>query len=156
MLALMNEDLSPLVIHQALGVAPARAYRAFVDEFAQWWPVLTHSLSRDPATRCRLQPVAGGVIEEISPDGSCHRWGEVLALDEGRKLRFSWHPGREASSAQWVEVRLETAGRGTLLVLTHGGWEALGEIAPILRREYRPGWEFVLSRALAVHLAPGG
>jgi hypothetical protein len=30
------------------------------------------------------------------------------------------------------------------VTLTHGGWEALGAIAPILRREYAAGWRGVL------------
>jgi hypothetical protein len=36
-----------------------------------------------------------------------------------------------------------SAGQGSRVILTHGGWEALGEIASVLRREYVPGWQHV-------------
>ncbi len=69
----------------------------------------------------------------------------------GRSLRFTWHPGREPESAQWVEVVFEPAGAGTRATLTHGGWEALGEIAPILRREYAAGWNEVFGKLFAAY-----
>jgi uncharacterized protein YndB with AHSA1/START domain len=88
-------------------------------------------------------------VGECGPDGCWHRWGTVEAVDSGRRLRFSWHPGREAESAQWVEVLFEATGPGSRVTLTHGGWEALGEIAPILRREYAVAWREVLTDSYA-------
>jgi hypothetical protein len=46
-------------------------------------------------------------------------------------------------------VEFAPAGAGARVTLTHGGWEALGEIAPILRREYDRGWRDVLDRSFA-------
>ena len=76
--------------------------------------------------------------------------GATTALP-GERLRFSWHPGREADSAQWVEVSFERMGRGSRVTLTHGGWETLGEIAPILRREYVPGWQQVFGELFGAY-----
>jgi len=68
----------------------------------------------------------------------------VEIVDPGRRIRFTWHPGREPDTAQWIEVDFAATGTGARVTLTHGGWEALDEIAPILRREYASGWREVL------------
>ena len=114
-----------------------------------WWPVATHSLSRTVSTQVRLHCEPGGAIEERGPDELWQRWGTVESYEPGRYLRFTWHPGREPESAQWVEVRFEPAASGCLVTLTHGGWDALGEIAPILRREYASGWQHVFGQRYA-------
>ena len=136
-------SIEPIVLSVELPMPAALAFEAFASRFAAWWPTVTHSLSRDPATTCRMSLTPGGAVEERAPDGSWHRWGTVEILEPGRRLRFSWHPGREAESAQWVDVRFEPAGKGSRVTLSHGGWDALGEIAPILRREYATGWKHV-------------
>ena len=86
----------------------------------------------------------GGTVAESAADGTRHVWGVVQTLEPGRRIRFSWHPGREPESAQWIEVAFAPAEFGSRITLIHGGWEALGEIAPILRREYVAGWQHVL------------
>ena len=139
----------PIVLSIELAVPPERAFELFAPQFATWWPVATHSLSRTIATACRMSPVAGGAIEEMSPDGCWHRWGTIESVEPGRRLRFTWHPGREPESAQWVEVTFEPVEAGSRVTLTHGGWEALGEIAPILRREYACGWQHVFGEIFA-------
>jgi uncharacterized protein YndB with AHSA1/START domain len=149
----MLRGTEPVVASVEVPVSPARAYEAFVAGFADWWPVATHSLSRDAAARCGLEAVPGGALEERAPAGVRHLWGRVESAEPGRLLRFSWHPGREPESAQWVEVAFEPAASGTRVTLTHGGWEALGEIAPILRREYAAGWPEVLAACYASHAA---
>jgi len=142
-------DIDPIVLSVDLPVAPARACAAFTAGFADWWPVATHSLSRQSLTRCSLDASPGGAIEEQAPDGLRHLWGTVQSFDPGRRLRFSWHPGREPESAQWVDVEFTPRGDGSRVTLTHGGWEALGEIAPILRREYATGWRNVFGTVYA-------
>jgi uncharacterized protein YndB with AHSA1/START domain len=138
--------IDPIVISVDVLSSPDRAFAAFVAAFADWWPVATHSLSRTATTRCLLDATPGGLLEERGPDGTRHLWGTVESVDPGRRLRFSWHPGREAASAQWIDVEFSAAATGTRVTLTHGGWEALGEIAPILRREYASGWRDVLEK----------
>jgi uncharacterized protein YndB with AHSA1/START domain len=148
----MNETergLDPIVLAIDLDSTPLEAYRRFTEGFGYWWPVLTHSLSRDAATRCALEARPGGRLFEVAPGGDEHLWGTVEAASAGESVRFSWHPGREADSAQWIEVTFEPAGQGCHATLVHGGWEALGEIAPILRREYVPGWRHVFGELFA-------
>ncbi len=139
----------PIELTVELPLPPADAYQAFTARFGDWWPAATHSLSRDDVTTCRMALEPGGAVEERAPDGTWHPWGRVEAFEPGRRLRFSWHPGREPDSAQWVDVAFEPSATGSRVTLVHGGWEALGEIAPILRREYAAGWPQVLGDAFA-------
>lgn len=150
-----HPDLEPVVVSIDLGTSAERGYERFSAGFGEWWPTLTHSLSREPATRCALEAHAGGRVVEIAPDGSEHVWGQVVAVQHGRLIRFTWHPGREAESAQWVEVRFEPMGANCRATLIHGGWDALGEIAPILRREYIPGWQHVFGQLFAEYAGRG-
>ena len=142
----------PIVLSLDLPVPPERAFEVFAPLFALWWPVSTHSLSRAVATRCQIHCEPGGTVEEQSPDGVRHRWGTIQSFEPGRRIRFTWHPGREPESAQWVEVTFEPIEIGTRATLTHGGWEALGEIAPILRREYVSGWQYVFGERYAEYV----
>ena len=140
----MVTGIEPIVVSVELAASPERAFMAFSAEFSDWWPAATYSLSREPGTRCRLDARKGGAVEERAADGTCKRWGTVETVEPGRRLRFSWHPDRAADSAQWVDVVFLSRGEGSRVTLTHGGWEALGEIAPILRREYASGWRTLL------------
>ena len=130
-------------------MSPARAYAAFAERFGEWLPAASHSLSRDSATSCRLDARAGGVVEERAPDGTLHAWGEVLEVEPGRRIRFSWHPGRERESAQWIDVEFALTAAGSRVTLTHGGWETLDEIGPLLRPEYAAGWRHVFVNLFA-------
>lgn len=141
--------VEPIVVSIELAAAPEQAFAAFTSGLAEWWPAATHSLSRQARSRCSLDAMPGGAVEELAPDGTRYRWGTVEAIEPGRRLRFSWHPGRDAGSAQWIEVLFEAGATGSRVTLTHGGWEALGEIAPILRREYAAGWPEVLGDSYA-------
>lgn len=141
--------IDPVVVAIEVPSTPEAAFELFAARFAEWWPAATHSLSRSAATRCELDAAPGGALEERAPDGTRHRWGTVECVEPGRRLCFSWHPGRTADTAQWVEVTFEAAGAGARVTLTHGGWEALGEIAPILRREYVSAWRAVLEDSFA-------
>ena len=140
---------APVVVAVELPVAPHLAFRCFAPAFAAWWPAATHSLSRSAATSCRIGCRRGGALEERFPDGGWHRWGTVEVYEPDRRLRFTWHPGRDPYTAQWVEVVFEAAAGGTRATLIQGGWEALGEIAPILRREYAAGWQYVFAERYA-------
>lgn len=156
MLERVKDAPSPIVVSVDLAVPPAEAFEAFTERFADWWPVLTHSLSRSAATRCSFEARAGGLVEERAPDGVRHVWGEVIAVEPGRRVRFSWYPGREPESAQWVDVVFAESQSGSRVTLTHGGWDALGEIAPLLRREYMPGWQHVFGELFASYARQRG
>lgn len=147
----MTDELAPIVMEIELGGTPQAAFDAFVAGFGDWWPVLTHSLSRAPETLCAFEPHAGGRIVETAPGGARHLWGSVTGIEPGRRVRFTWHPGRGPDSAQWVEVSFVAEGDGCRARLVHGGWETLGEVAAILHREYVPGWKRVFGECFAAY-----
>jgi uncharacterized protein YndB with AHSA1/START domain len=143
--------LAPIELAIDLDAGSEACFERFTEGFGEWWPTLTHSLSRESATRCAFEPRAGGRVFETAPGGVEHEWGTVTAAVPGSRVRFTWHPGRDTASAQWVEVYFEPAGGGCRAVLTHGGWEALGEIAPLMRREYVSGWQHVFGTLFAAY-----
>jgi len=120
------------------------AFRRFTAGIADWWPLRTHSVGQSRARTVIFEEGVGGRIREQDDGGAEHVWGTVLEWDPPSRVLFSWHPGREASTAQKVEVRFEPTSRGTRLRLVHSGWEVLGRSAARMRRGYSLGWVAVL------------
>ena len=60
------------------------------------------------------------------------------------RLVVTWHPGREADTAQELEISFAEVAEGTQVNLLHRGWEILGEQAVKARKGYVTGWDFVL------------
>ncbi|HSR40950.1 MAG TPA: SRPBCC domain-containing protein, partial [Longimicrobiales bacterium] len=77
-------------------------------------------------------------------DGGVHPWGDVRVWDPPRRLVFGWHPGRDPSTAQEVDVTFEPEREGTRVRLEHRGWDLLGPEARETRQGYDSGWTRVL------------
>lgn len=152
----MTDDIEPIVVEVELDGTPHAAFDAFVSGFGDWWPVLTHSLSRNAGTHCEFATASGGRILETATDGTQHLWGSVTSVEPGRCVRFTWHPGRGPDTAQWVEVSFAATGGGCRARLVHGGWERLDEVAPLLRNEYLPGWRRVFGECFADYARRAG
>lgn len=75
---------------------------------------------------------------------------EVLAVEEGRLLRWSWL-GDEAGPTLVVTFRLEDEGGGTRLSLDHEGFEGFGGWL-LARLMMGPGWGKLLGKRLAALL----
>lgn len=122
------------------------AFERFTAGIAGWWPLRSHSVGQARARTVCFEGEVGGRIYEVEEDGETHTWGTVLSWDPPSGVRFTWHPGRDPETAQEVEVRFETKASGTRLVLTHSGWESLGDRAAKARFGYNLGWIPVLDR----------
>ena len=131
-----------------VGCTPAEAFRIFTEGIDSWWPLATHSVDQAGAS-CFFEGREGGSIYETHNDGSIHLWGTVTAWSPPERLVFSWHPGREASTAQEVELRFVPMDGGTRVELEHRGWEILGPAAQQTRAGYETGWVPVLERYVA-------
>lgn len=124
----------------------AEAFDRFTSGIARWWPLPTHSVGKARARSVVFEDQVGGRIYEVDEGGETHTWGTILDWDRPTRVRFTWHPGRTPDTAQEVEVRFEDAPKGSRLVLTHTGWEALGRDAAKARFGYNIGWIPVLDR----------
>ena len=123
-----------------------KAFHRFTAELGTWWPLATHSIGEDASEGVTMDGRVGGRIVERMRNGETSVWGTLTAWEPPRRVAFTWHPGHEPEAAQDVEVRFESVegGAKTRVVLTHSGFERLGERAKMARRAYPIGWEYVL------------
>lgn len=138
--------LAPIVKTVTVRLSAAEAFRLFTEGYARWWPLASHSVGEEHARTCVLESGVGGRIYEIIDDGRQVEWGRVLAWEPPRRLVFSWYPGRAPDTAQQVEVTFDEQAGGTLVRLTHSGWETLGDKARSYYDNYVTGWDFVLGK----------
>ena len=141
--------IEPIVVTVPLSCPPERAFAYFTRDIAKWWPLAKYSVCGDRAADVVFEPRSGGHLFETDRDGNMHVWGQVTEWNPPGRLRFSWHPGLEEAMAQWVEVIFAPNPKGTLVTLTHGGWEALGERALTTRASYAGGWPTVIGTLFA-------
>jgi len=121
------------------------AFRRFTQDFGSWWPWRTHSVGGPHVARLVFECRTGGLIFEEHADGRRFQWGRVLEWEPPRRLKFSWHPAREPSTAQEVEVRFLPEGSGTRVELVSDHWENWGRNAQRARKGYDMGWAYVLN-----------
>jgi hypothetical protein len=134
---------------------PARAFRAFTAEIAQWWPLKTHSVNQTKAQTVCVEPGVGGRVYETADDGSTCDWGRILTWSPPRGFSMTWHPGRTPETYQIVELSFTSEAGGTRVRLVHRGWETLGKDAQPTCDSYSKGWETVFVRCFGDHLKRG-
>lgn len=141
--------IAPVIKKVKVDCTPAEAFVYFTDHIDKWWPLATHSVvafasdHTQTAVSCGFEPRVGGRVWERAANGEEHMWGTVLAWEPPTLVSFTWHPMRDPAIGQTVEVRFNAVAQGTEVVLTHGGWEVLGEAAQQERDGYENGWESV-------------
>jgi uncharacterized protein YndB with AHSA1/START domain len=142
------ESLAPIHLEVTVPRSPDEAFRLFTEGIASWWPADTHSLEHGKA-EIHFDGRPGGDIYEQLDDGRRHLWGTVIVWEPPFRVSFTWHPGREASEAQQVEMRFDALAEGTRVTLEHRGWENAGIEGPILRAGYAQGWLYVFGERYA-------
>ncbi|MGH3458435.1 SRPBCC domain-containing protein [Aeromicrobium sp.] len=136
----MTSRLPPVRREVEVSTDPYRAFELWTKQIGRWWPMASHSVHGE------LGSVAfdGSRLIETAPDGTTVIWGTVTTWEPPHRLALTWHPGRDASEATYVEVWFHPAGRGrTRVTLEHTGWEVLAEPEQI-RANYETGWPVVL------------
>lgn len=124
---------------------PVTAFRRFTADFGTWWPSRSHSIGGNLVRRIVLEPHVGGLIYEEHADGRRFQWGEVRLWQPPRRVEFTWHPSKEASTAQDVSVEFVPEATGTRVELTASGWERWGKHAERAHRGYGVGWAYILN-----------
>jgi len=120
------------------------AFRLFTEEFADWWPLASHSITGEEAESCAIEPWVGGRIFERTQSGEEHEWGSVTAWDPPRQLEFTWHPGQSGDDRQTVDIEFHVEADGTRVTLTHAGWQLTGIQACVLGGNYTTQWSEIL------------
>lgn len=141
--------LAPIVLDTIVPCPPDRAFDYFTRDIGRWWPLERHSCGEADALDVRLEPRQGGRIVESTRSGATHVWGTLTEWQLGRRVAFTWHPGRDAEGAQWVDVTFAPNAAGTRVTLTHGGFEKLGARAAEVRTAYANGWPTVFAQGYA-------
>jgi len=136
--------LPPIERRTSVSWNQADAFRRFTADFAKWWPSGTHSIGGKRVARIVFECDVGGRIFEELVDGRRYQWGRITAWDPPRRVAFTWHPSRDESQAQDVEVSFVPNATGTEVVLVSSGWERLGAKAVRERKGYSIGWGSIL------------
>lgn len=124
--------------------SPAKAFQVFVERINDWWPLEGYSFAPDGTAPdvMHFVPELGGKLYERFANGEEFQIGEVTVWQPGERFGFTWK-GEAYAAATQVDVTFEPAAGGTLLTLTHRGWDATGlpEFVPV----YEAGWPRVLA-----------
>jgi uncharacterized protein YndB with AHSA1/START domain len=139
-----QQPLPPILRSILVSWDAATAFKRFTAEFASWWPSKTHSIGGNRLKQIVFEQHVGGRIYEEHQDGRRFQWGEILLWEPPHRLKFTWHPSRDPSTAQEVEIEFVPEEKGTRLELTSSGWENWGKGASRARKGYDVGWDYVL------------
>ena len=144
--------LDPIIKTIEVPCSQAKAFEVFVSEMGAWWPLDKRSMSMQgggkPAKSLRIDPKQGGKIVEIGHDDTEHHWGTIKSYDPHDSISMDFHMGLPAENASLVEVRFTALeGDRTRVELTHGNWEAFGDMAEMMRGGYGSGWVVIFEQA---------
>lgn len=139
------KEIPPVRRSISVSWTPDAAFQRFTAEFGSWWPSQTHSIGGDRIQRIVFEERLGGRIYEEHKDGRRFQWGQVTIWDPPKRVKFSWHPARDPSTSQDVDIEFKAEGKGTRVELTSTGWERWGRKANRARKAYNVGWGYVLN-----------
>ena len=127
--------------------SPEDAFAVFTDEIGLWWRRDTPYWN-DPerAVSVRLEPWVGGRFVEVHDveTGEGFEVGRVTTWEPGRRVAFTWtQVGWPADVTTQVEVVFSPTPDGTLIELTHGGFDSVPD-AHLYADGYDAGWKALL------------
>lgn len=134
----------PVVKERTVPLDRGEAFQLFTRRMGDWWPAAPPFSIAEEVVEVRFEEAVGGRVVEVSATGDENEWAEVLEWDPPSRFVLSWHPSRERSPSSRLEVEFQAAGAGTLVRLTHSGWEAFGDQSDAVRSNYESGWDVVL------------
>jgi uncharacterized protein YndB with AHSA1/START domain len=144
-----KSTIAPVEKRAHVKLSVGEAFKLFTEGIHTWWPLdADHSVGEENAETCAIEPKVGGRVYEILKDGSESIWGTVQAYEPPHLFATTWHPGNPSDLATYLEVRFTASGEGTIVELTHSGWEARGADAQNYRDGYDSGCDFVFGRYL--------
>jgi uncharacterized protein YndB with AHSA1/START domain len=140
----VTPGIEPVRKSIVVAVTPERAFTVFTQRTDAWWPFKGKSIFQERGRSVTYEPRVGGEVYETSVDGERGTWGRILAWSPPDSFRMTWHPGRDESTAQELEVRFVAVPEGTRVEIEHRGWEKLLDQGRASREGYDGGWIAVL------------
>jgi uncharacterized protein YndB with AHSA1/START domain len=142
----MSQMANELAVRKSIVVeCPVEtAFRVFTERTSDWWPFEGHSIFDEDAEAVVFEPRAGGRVYERSPTGEEGLWGSLTVWDPPNGFTMTWHPGRDASTAQELEVSFRPEGAATRVEVLHTGFERHEADGEAVRASYDRGWGTVL------------
>ena len=137
-----------MIVHKSITVSrpPDVAFKIYVEEMTQWWPLDKYSFLGPDAT-LTIEPRAGGRFVETAPDGREWVIGEILHYEPGARLTHTW-THQEGKGVTEIDVRFTADGNGTRIDVAHSGFEKLADPEQ-LSAGYDTGWDEVLAGFVA-------
>jgi DNA-binding transcriptional ArsR family regulator/uncharacterized protein YndB with AHSA1/START domain len=124
---------------------PAKAFMLFTDGIDEWWPLDEgFTYGRDLFHEIHLEPRLGGRFYERFRDGEEFDIGRVAVWEPPTRVVFTWRDPAWRADTE-VEVTFEADGDGTILVLTHRGFERVGDARQYYLGRWSSGWPRVLA-----------
>ena len=119
----MTDELEPIRLERSLPVSPEMAFAAFTERIGEWWDP---AYSADPATftGAVLEGREEGMVYGLHSDLGEVSWGRIAAWQPHRRLAWSWTLAQDAAHPSLVEVTFEPEEEGSVMRLSHGGWNA--------------------------------
>jgi uncharacterized protein YndB with AHSA1/START domain len=133
-----------MIVHKSVTLSrpPDVAFKIFVEEMTQWWPLDKYSFL-GPDSTLTIEPRAGGRFVETSPDGREYLIGEVLRYEPGTGLTFTW-THREGKGVTEIDILFTAEGNGTRIDVAHSGFEKLADPEQ-MSAGYGAGWDEILA-----------
>jgi len=75
----------PLSLEFSVRCSPEQAFETWATRASLWWPH-DHSVSADPGITVTYEPRVGGRINERTPSGVEHDWGEVVTWEPPTRI----------------------------------------------------------------------
>lgn len=146
--------LDPIVKEIEVPCARETAFDVFVREIASWWPFERFSVSAmlgGAPRELRVVAREGGTIAEVTPDGREFLWGTITTFDPHGRLVMDFHiphpehsPEDRTGDFTQVELLFTPIAEGrTRVRLEQSNWEALGEMAEMVRGGYGTAWSVI-------------
>ena len=123
---------------------PREAFALFTEGIGEWWPLDEgYSYGGDRAREIHLEPRVGGRFFERFVDGDELEVGRVTICDPPGRIVFSWRDPDWMGETE-VDVVFAAEVDGTLVSLTHRGFERVGPDGSEIAARWAGGWPRVM------------
>ena len=153
----MTDVVPPIEDAVTVAVPPQRAFQAFKNKFAAWWPRAYTYAGEDGLRDIGLGAAEGDLCSELGPHGFRVDWGRMLVVQPPARLVLLWQiapdrtPQPDPMKSSEVEVTFDAAPAGTQVRLVHRAFERCGEGGAAHRQALAAdeGWRFILGKYAA-------